>query len=69
MVNARDNIDTLASCVHSLMLETYIDRLAINIFRFFWPNILQYGQNSQWVHSISLNGKCFFEFIGKFLKF
>ena len=43
-------------------------RLEINIFRVFRPNILWYGQNSRWVNSIFLNGKCLSQFIHKFLK-
>ena len=67
-MNIKMNINNLLSRVYSLILQTYMHRLEINIFRTFWPNILWYWQNSQWVNSIFPNGKCLFQFIHKFLK-
>ena len=52
----RNNISTSVSWVHSLMLKTYIHRLAIFIFRAFRPKVVVWVEFSM-VHSIFPVGK------------
>ena len=66
----RETILRLESFFSSFTISYTLIYIARNIcLQGFWANILWYGQNSQWFHSIFPNGNCFSQFIDRFLKF